>query len=96
MHKIISAAALVLIAGTSTFVWMGTAAATPKIIIKIPKSSGAGGPVTSPGEPFQPFQRSPGGSEAPGGNSLAEACDDLGGQLMQLQDGARVEWVCVR
>lgn len=96
MYKLMSAVALVLVTSAGTFASIGAAAAAPKIIIQIPQKAGASGPVSSPGEPFQPFQQTPGARSVPTSNSLAEACDGLGGRLLQVQDGARVDWVCVR
>lgn len=90
MHKIIAAAALVLVSSVAT---MQTAAAFPLIIIPLPGAGG--GEITSPGEPFQPF-RGEQHSQTASIDDLEEACDEMGGELMQIQDGSSFKWACVR
>jgi len=91
MHKIITAAAFVLIGSIAT---VQTAAAFPIIIIPLP-SLGGHSEITSPGEPFQPF-RGAQRSQTASLDDLEDTCDELGGELMQIQDGSSLKWACVR
>ena len=90
MNKLIITTAVALIAtvasAQSAYAW---------VIIPWPGMFGSSNEVTSPGEPFQPFR---GGqrSQTASIDDLEEACDEMGGELMQIQDGSSLKWACVR
>lgn len=91
MHKIIALAAFAL---TATVASVQTASAFD-IIWLPPSLFNKGGEITSPGEPFQPF-RGQQRTQTASIDALEEACDEMGGELMQIQDGSTIKWACVR
>lgn len=93
MNKLIITTAVALIAtvasAQSAYAW---------VIIPWPGMFGSSNEVTSPGEPFQPFKRERHTETAStaSADDLAEACEELGGKLVQIQDGSVLKLACIR